>query len=446
MVTTPDYWPGTGWTRIATSEAIDLSDIDEATDQHQYWAPLDPSTDAYGCIKGYVDHCILAKPAQSSLREITRMNRAGDLVRDPKSTPLVRAAAERRLREGQDGGPQPPRSQPITIRNIRVVRNLPLWQWYSKTREGLLGAFPRDGNALRAGFASHVTWSAPHRTNSACALASLPEIDRTIGECMLFHGTTEEKMGYIVVGGFRPDLGIDTNNFDNMSGVIRITKPHAYGFSGQATYFSDSFGKTMTYGACPKCLDYECGCRREDGRQHSRYAILARVLLGRIDHKFMARHLLDQKKYRRTAFHHKPEVHSVYTKGYDVTNWQTMFQTGCWTNEFAVKRTQFMYPEFIIEYVPGRDDLGPALPTLVRQAITRYRQRRHFNQSKQTKDALRTLETALERGDLTRLLNLVHWYLGKRPVKPEGATDRLKPDSSFFKDLNAAIEASAYRD
>jgi hypothetical protein len=160
---------------------------------------------------------------------------------------------------------------------------------------------------------------------------NFPVINDAVGEVYLLHGTTEGIMKLIANGGFRPDLGANYG-----------TKDHPrYGALGQGSYFSDAFGKVMTYTLCPRCLAYLCDCKGRDGKGLERYTMLTRTLLG------VPKSVFYQESQRKKSVKQIPKgKESVYGKvGFragrgNFTLWDA--------NEFLVKSADQIYPEFLV--------------------------------------------------------------------------------------------------
>jgi len=62
----------------------------------------------------------------------------------------------------------------------------------------------------------------------------IPVLTPNLGECLLFHGTSESTAKLITHGGFRPDMSQSRGMFGG------------YGALGKGTYLSDAFAKIAT--------------------------------------------------------------------------------------------------------------------------------------------------------------------------------------------------------
>jgi len=91
------------------------------------------------------------------------------------------------------------------------------------------------------------------------------------------------------------------------------------------------------------------------------------------------------------------------------------------------------------------DSEDNVLFSAVERGLHTYASRWHFNQSAQSKNALKVLENLLEIGDDDYLLAALAALLGTRPSQPNGLTCRIPPQSrlsttsQLYADLTAAI-------
>ena len=427
MVTLPNYWPQTGWVRGKDGTSVTLSSIDTSTDANYYLASLSQTSETFKLLKKFIDKSITDRPCTAPARENTRMNRARDKANDNKLGQAIRDAAKRRMKENQTGGPKPPRSVPVTIRDIKVVHNYPLWEMYESFRDHVKSTIPIGTNPFKA-----ITWSIQLKNEGGLSpLRFLPVLDQSAGEALMVHGTSAFVTKIVCATGFRPDMGSNSGT---------ETDPH-YGFSGQGTYFSDNFGKTMTYGSCSRCEDFECNCTDESGMLLPRIAILARVVLGVVDKK--TKLFSKQNDYRKQSFDMiSSGKHSVYTEGWDVS-WNA-FTFGSGNNEFLAKNTKQMYPEFLVYYVLNQDTADVGFAAHLKDGLTKYKKRFHIKQSSESAAAVKVLDAALLLNDPDYLYALAAWYLGRSQDQPQGAGAALKSDSQLYKDLSAALEAAGW--
>lgn len=424
----PIYWPITGWTRASDQQNMDLIPIDIAKDSDYYLATLPVDNHTYLLIRDFIEQTIRQMPSDSPKREKTRMSHAEKKRDNVRSSAAIKKAAAYRLLEGNDGGPKPPHSCPITIREMKVVKNAPLWEMFNTNREEISRQLQNQPNPL-----APIKWSFSLRQSAPGFNSGLPVVDPKIGEVMLFHGTSDYFANLIIKGGFRPDMG----RADGIELDGRVTEKPSFGFLGQGTYFSDNFGKTMTYGSCSNCEDFECNCRDANGKKYPRVTILSRTILGSPDTRSF---VSGKEKIHRSQSIDliEPGKHSVYTKGWDVSH--NIFSAGSGSNEFLVKRTQQAYPEILVYYVLGFDDED--VRDALKRALDNYQSYTHYNQSSESKSAYNTLSKMTNIGHQTRALpetveGCIRWYLGDRgaqKIDPNWG-EPLKRDSSLFENL-----------
>ncbi|NYZ11938.1 hypothetical protein HL658_05200 [Azospirillum sp. RWY-5-1] len=459
LIHPPSYWPNKGWMKgwngasaddqddNAVSDAIDTDNVTAGYTS----AKLDPGSEAFKAIAAYIRRNITESPYTSERGEKTRMAWARDQANDSSLSAFQRQTAARRARETSDKSVAPPSSRPVTVRKVRVIRNLPLWEMYENYRNELTSRFTINGTSNPL---AGIVWSSAVQSDSATGLRGLPVMNEPIGEVMLFHGTSKNFIKMIVSGGFRPDLGRNKGTVANPQ----------FGMLGQGTYFTDSFSKMMTYAGCKICGDFECNCRSAKTRRKiARNCILARVVLGIPEHygsKLQAMLKIGQHKanhagYKKTGFDEtRGGQHSVFSQGFKTGTQFNPFSFGSGANEMLARRTQQMYPEFVVSYVLGDDDVGLLLIEAVRKGIQTYERRTHWNQSKETKNALTKIKDSFGKGD-DRLMAVVCYFLSCQPTSKvngliaDGMTDkelgtRLKPDSQFRKDLFEAVRGAGY--
>ncbi|KAH3732539.1 hypothetical protein Pelo_16630 [Pelomyxa schiedti] len=198
----------------------------------------------------------------------------------------------------------------ISIKEIKVVKNLQLWKQYQGAKKAIAEDLTSRGIQVPL---NGVGWHS--------SLCGLPVLNSHVGECWLFHGASQYIVQLITKGGF-------STKFSTRKMFT------GYGALGKGIYLSDSFGKVSTYVTCPKCGNNCCLCT--DKTQSLKVMLLCRVLLG---HVFVDKHK-----------EHKFE--ELVPEGYH-SSWgpyaQLMPDSAFQSNEFRLDSSQ-VYPEMCIFY------------------------------------------------------------------------------------------------
>ncbi|WP_262967335.1 SidE phosphodiesterase domain-containing protein [Methylobacter psychrophilus] len=358
-------------------------------------------------ISAYINENIKARGYSSAKGEDARMNTAEWAVNpaNKEATEFQIAMAERRLTERR-GKIDPAKSQVVTVRSVRLIINPDVWNRYNNFREEILKQLaPKGGSEV-----DKIRW-----TNSIGKLSqgfTLPVLDKSIGETLLFHGTAAKWIELIIQGGFNPSVG---KNYGT------ATNPR-YGMLGQGTYLTDSFAKMMTYGSCPLCGDFACNCRSIKTRKKlTRSCILARVTLGKIDH-YTSKALSkvpgfsgEAQRFRGQAFDTDTLTHSVVAHGL-APNYNNLLTFGGGRNEMMSKVMPQTYPEFVVDYVLGDDDEAPLFYTVINEALNRYQGRWLKSPSAVSTNAVRILREIInssldDNAKNEKLSNYVLYYL-----------------------------------
>ncbi len=159
-----------------------------------------------------------------------------------------------------------------------------------------------------------------------------PILDKSSGECWLFHGTNCANL--ITQNGFTAKFKAKDKYF-------------GYGALGKGIYLTDIFSKSSIYVNCPKCQQSHCKCNKREEKELKEYKtiLLSRVLLG---DAYIERNnsVIDmiQKKDNKRYWNGPPrDFNSVWapSKKLSVSDFDS--------NEFCVPENQ-VYPEFCIFY------------------------------------------------------------------------------------------------
>ena len=149
-------------------------------------------------------------------------------------------------------------------------------------------------------------------------------MDRTAGECWLFHGTNHAKS--IIQNGF----------------TTQYSTPEyftGYGALGKGIYLTDLFSKASIYINCPKCEKNHCGCAPD--LAESKVAILSRVTLGRCE-------VVPLNSFR-SKYRHMEAPNEGFNSIWAPDKAFNLLESGFDSNEFCVPEDQ-VYPEFCIFY------------------------------------------------------------------------------------------------
>ena len=154
-------------------------------------------------------------------------------------------------------------AESITIKYIMVVHNPKLWKIYQDEKNKFISLYQKIQ------YKNLIKWHCVDdpATNSIVNKFE-PFVEQKIGECWLFHGTSQSVVKSIIQNGFTTKFAV--NKF--------VT---GYGALGKGAYFSDSFAKIAQYISCPKCNKNQCTCE-VNSLNDCKTAIMSRVLLGRI--------------------------------------------------------------------------------------------------------------------------------------------------------------------
>ena len=288
-------------------------------------------------------------------------------------------------------------AESITIKQIIAVYNPKLWKKYQKVKNYLRKL--KLGNPLK----DIIKWHSKDDENLKNIENKLePVIDKSVGECWLFHGTHKSNTKSIIQNGF-------TTKYTEKKLLT------GYGALGRGAYFSDSFAKVSQYIPCPECQKNECSCPNQ-----YKTAILSRVLLGRP--------YPDPDPKWKDVFSLSPP------KGYNsrygpCTRFGDYSNKGFTSNEFCVpsspqtEEVNHVYPEFLILYIENNKKSTLPIPL---NANTCFATLEQWNQMKQEnfttllshKDMLQSVEKSIE--DYTNILKVDGENLQKRIEFLEG--------------------------
>lgn len=282
-------------------------------------------------ISTYMAKNINGFPYTSKTREATRMVKAEYSAKNSELTQLQRFNSWHRKCEGDKDGPEAPSSGEIEIVKIEAIYNPTLLRSYINNKSQIEASIKNhDKEALK-----RIVWH--------CETDDLPVIDNGIGEAFLFHQLNPGVAKIICNDNFDPTRGYGVKRTFKFGGEI-TTK----GMLGEATYFSDSFSKCMTYSMCPKCFAYCCNCT---GPESLRVTLLCRVLLGVPKNRPSYFCPTDRTKMRSMKVDSLRALnrHSTYSKGSKAVGFGSdLLLAGSEINEFAIQDNNQIYPEFII--------------------------------------------------------------------------------------------------
>ena len=416
------------------------------------------SSEVFEAVKEFVEKTSQSTSVTSARGEDARMDKMRWTLEAktddgrPQFPEFQRAIAERRLREpDKTSGGKPPTGGRVTVRDVICIQNLPICWRYAAARREMKEEFARVG--LGTNSVHYAVTSEP----GLDGMRHLPTIDPAIGETMLFHCADVNAIENITRGGFLARFG----------GNYGTAEAPRYGMLGQGSYFSNELAKGLTYTRCVLCGDYACGCRSlETKRKLARATIMARVILGNVRYypawaslrkKLGGRQGIEGQfrpiahgdpMYHDAAVPRARQFDSAVSHGFSRAKF---FQFGSEANEFMSPKDQLTYPEFVVSFVMGRDDVAPTLSAIVGTVLGRY-QGRSFGFLRKKSEASQKAEKLLgaaiqngrsdeEIGDL--LLYLVGVKQHVNGVKPDGA-GQLKTNGTLFRYLTEELQKHGY--
>ena len=411
-------------------------------------------SEVFGAVKEFVEKTSRSTSVTSARGEDARMDKMRWTLEArtddgrPQFPEFQRAIAERRLREpDKSSGIKPPTGGLVTVRHVICIQNLTVWWRYVAARREMK---ERYAGVLGANSVHYAVTSEP----GLDGMRHLPVIDPEIGETMLFHCADVNAIENITRGGFLARYG----------GNYGTADAPRYGMLGQGSYFSNELAKGLTYTRCVLCGDYECGCRSlETRRKLDRTTIMARVILGNVRY-YPALASLRKKLGGRSAIenqfrpipHDNPMYHAAGGPQFDSAvshglSARKLFAFGSEANEFMSPKDQLTYPEFVVGFVMGRDDVAPSLREIVGTVLGRY-QGRSFGflrkKSGASQKAEELLGNAIQNGMTdTEIGDIVLYLVGVKQhvngVSPGGA-GQLKTDGTFFRYLTEELQKHGY--
>lgn len=169
-------------------------------------------------------------------------------------------------------------------------------------------------------------------------IAGLSEnLDQTVGEVFLYHGTSLANSCNILASGF------NSKKYCN-AGLWK-----GYGPLGRGVYFSDQFSKSAIYAMCALCSSYRCACNTPDGLPIPKILILNKVMLGSV------KTALKRDTYKRAeappaGFHTLAGFNKRISPGSEFK-----------TTEIAIAQDAQVYPQYRIYYHHAKNLLKPAI-------------------------------------------------------------------------------------
>jgi len=357
----PSYWPKSGW-----SYEVDLDKYvggyGEAGNAMDSWDALMEGAgagnyseaeltegDMYRAIELFVARNLASKKVSMSVKSGTYQKIARDLkanlLKDTDGAKMGRQQRDQNIRRldamlGKQGKAAKNVADSATIRKIMVIRNQELWTNYVAAKQEMKDAVRDQEDPLPF---RKVKWIDAPPTTIGSTNNTLPVIDSSIGEMYLFHGSAS--IDKITRGGFATDR-------------TRLPAPYNapkeshgrtdWGMLGMGSYFADAMGKSMVYFLCEKHAAYNCSC--------TRYILLCRVILGRaLVRRGKTNPFGRMKNWLRSDTHEEIRGEKMASglaaaKYHSVIGAAGRKMGGFTENEFLVKRSNMIYPEFVIHY------------------------------------------------------------------------------------------------
>lgn len=415
---------------------------------------LEKNSQIFQAVKNFVEETSKSASVTSARGEDARMDKMQwtlDAVTEDgrKQFPeFQRAMAERRLREtDKKSGIKPPTGGLVTVRDVICIQNLDVWWRYTKARQDMKQQYSA---VLGTNSVHYAVTSEP----GLDGMRHLPVIDPQIGETMLFHCADVNAIENITRGGFDASFG---SNYGTENAP-------RYGMLGQGSYFSNQLAKGLTYTRCVLCGDYACACRSlETHRKLARATIMSRVILGNVRYypalasirkKFGQRRRIESQfrpiKYddQKYCGLDQQQFDSAVSHGFSR---QKFFSWGSEANEFMSPKNQLTYPEFVVSFVMGQDDVAPTLTEIVRTVLRRY-QGRSFRflrkKSAASSRAEELLGAAVHNRDSDETIgDLVLYLVGvKQHINGMGADGfgQLKTSGTLFRYLTEELQKHGY--
>lgn len=415
----------------------------------------------YAAIKDFVEQTSRASSYTSAPQEDARMKQMRMVQDADWASEFQKAIAERRLTEGQRGsGVKPPASSSVTVRDVICIQHLPLWIRYSAARSALKEMYGGTDMARNNIYFNTRTEPGLH------GLRKLPVLDEEIGETMLFHVTSPDCIEKIVGTGFK----------GGMSRNYGTRETPRYGMLGQGSYFSNELSKSMTYSSCFLCGDYQCSCRSlSEKKKLPRFTLLARVIIGNPKYyssivKKVVRRTAVEREFRQRTVHDSRFLassdggggfdsvvsHGLGNYGGITSSYNPFWHAGSGKNEIMGAKDELIYPEFIITFVVGEDDVAPGLSSIVEKVLTRYSSR-SFGFLRNKSSASRKAESVLsscikQRMRDEQLGDVILYYIGVSSIvsgytrrrSQEVFGEQLNSGSTFFRYLVEEMQKYGY--
>jgi hypothetical protein len=149
---------------------------------------------------------------------------------------------------------------------------------------------------------------------------------------------------------------------------------------------------------------------------------------------------------------------SVISHGHNVRAGKTVFTegTGSGMNEIMSPKDQLIYPEFVVTFVVGDDDIAPSVMDVVRAVLARYGGRSFGafrNKSTASKKAEKVLAEAVQRRKRDdEIGDLILYYIGVKdrfggfsPAESWAMLgDQLKRDGTLYRYLVQEMQQHGY--
>jgi len=219
----------------------------------------------------------------------------------------------------------PPRE---ALTTLYQVENLPRWHAYVNERTRIRSSHASHDIELNA-----IDPAIPQELASTLFenIPGLPELDKSVNEVFVFHGTSEEVMKKIIIGGFDPRTAADK------------------GMYGAGIYFASNICKSHQY------TDYY------NNEYKKGYIIISRVTLGNIEYVDHSIHLNHRAKKRRPkeledgctydSTVAKPQIMKVRDhNGNELEKCEQKPNRRQFHQEFIIFSDSQAYPELVLEY------------------------------------------------------------------------------------------------
>lgn len=156
---------------------------------------------------------------------------------------------------------------------------------------------------------------------------SSQNLDHSINEVFLYHGTSLSALRSILQNGFNAEKFCVKN------------KLSGYGPLGKGTYFTDQLSKAGTFSMCGLCGSHRCTCKTIDGTPIPKIMLICKVALGKSELIIKKSNSISQNEQPSEGFHSRIGLDRQ-------KNPESNFNS----NEIMVTNDKQIYPQYAVFY------------------------------------------------------------------------------------------------